>query len=355
MRGWAFDPARPDDHLTVEILCGPEVVGRAQADLYRRDLEEAGRGGGDHAFILALAPSLADGDLERVSARAAHAGARPQPLRRLEAQPEIAPPLPPIEWPGRATDPEHRPVFVLGAARSGTSAVAHALLAGTQYQGHEEGHFLDVLAPLLVAWRGFQDSKTDERIGDRNTTATRFADDFIEKGLASIVIEAMRALFPAGLWLDKTPNANMAHLAPSFHGIWPNARFIFMKRSPVDNIASRLRKFEYDFAHNCREWASVMEAWLSVREKLAGVSIELDQQTVAREPTAAASAIATLLGLPAIEQHRVAQMLARERPQQTGEGFDAQRPLAETGWRPDWVRTFRELCGPMMAAYGYRE
>ena len=98
-----------------------------------------------------------------------------------------------------------------------------------------------------------------------------------------------------------------------------------------------------------------MEAWLTVREQLDGVALELDQLTAAREPAEAATAIARLLDLSSVEQRRVAQMLANERPQRTGETFGKVASLEEMGWRPDWVRMFREMCGPMMAAYGYRE
>ena len=355
MRGWAFDPARPETHLLVEVLSGARVLGSVQADMYRRDLETAGQGEGDHAFLLTLTPPLSATELEHVSARASHPGARPQPLRRLTTVSEAPPERPPIAWHGRTSDSEHRPVFILGAARSGTSAVAHALLAATRYEGNEEGHLFDVLAPLTVALNGFYASKTDERAPGRNTTTARVPKAFFEDAFAEMTITAARALFPSGLWLDKTPSANMIHLAPLFRRIWPKARFIFMKRRAIENIASRLRKFDYDFAHNCREWAQVMQAWLTVREPLDGVALELDQLTAAREPAEAATAIARLLDLSSIEERRVAQMLAHERPQRTGETFGEAKSLEEMGWRPDWVRTFRELCGPMMAAYDYRE
>ncbi len=98
-----------------------------------------------------------------------------------------------------------------------------------------------------------------------------------------------------------------------------------------------------------------MAAWLTVRERLDGVAIELDQLTVARESEAAASAIAGLLDLSPIERRRVAQILANERPQRTGETFGETASLDSMGWRADWVRVFREVCGPMMDAYGYAE
>jgi len=136
--------------------------------------------------------------------------------------------LTPIAWPGPASDLEHHPLFILGAARSGTSAVAHALLTAAGFEGNEEGHLFDMLTPLLAGARRFDDSKADEQ-------------------------------------------------------------FVFMKRREIENVASRMRKFKFDFAHNCREWATVMEAWLSVREGVAEAALELDQLDVARGPDWSAS------------------------------------------------------------------
>jgi sulfotransferase family protein len=126
-------------------------------------------------------------------------------------------------------------VFILGAARSGTSAIAHALLAAADYEGNEEGHLFDMLAPLELAGRRFNASKADERLAGRNTTVARVPRVFIDEALNSIVVTAARLLFPTGRWLDKTPSTNMVFLAPRFRRIWPNARFVFMKRRAVEN------------------------------------------------------------------------------------------------------------------------
>jgi hypothetical protein len=276
-------------------------------------------------------------------------------LRRLvrESNPQPAPAQPPMEWPRATTDTRHRPVFILGSARSGTSAVTQALLTATTYQGYEEGHFFDVLAPLTVALNEFLTTKADEH--GRNTTASRISRTFVDEGLDDIMITVARELFPKGLWLDKTPNTNMIHLAPRFLHIWPNAKFVFMKRRGIENVASRLRKFEYNFARNCREWAAAMEAWLAVRDQLAGSSLELDQATAAREPELAAMRLAELISLSDTEQRRIGQVLASERVQQTGDAAAVAKPLLDMGWRADWVEAFREICGPMMCAFSYTE
>ena len=355
MRGWAYDQAEPGAHLSVEVLCGARTIGRVQADLYRRDLEAAGVGQGDHAFVLRCDPALTEADLSLVSARVNCPGRLVHVLPWLVDAPERKLSLSPIAWPGPASDLEHHPVFILGAARSGTSAVAHALLAAAGYEGNEEGHLFDMLAPLAAGARRFDDSKADERLAGRNTTVARVPPAFIDDGLAFIAITAARLLFPTGRWLDKTPCADMVLLAPRFRQIWPNARFIFMKRRAIENIASRMRKFEFEFAHNCREWVSVMQAWLHVHAQLGSAAIELDQLTLAHAPDRAATEIARLLGLSNTEQRRVAQTLASAWPQRTASAVAQVKGIGDVGWSSEQQELFRALCGSTMELLGYGE
>lgn len=354
VRGWAFDDSDPAQHLEIEILCGGRVIGRARANFYRQDLEAGGIGAGDHAFVVDVETEIAEADLPHVSARVVReGGVVVTQLGRLSVPPPPPKPQPGLRWPGPCRDENHRPVFILGSARSGTSAMTHALLAATKYRGSEEGHLLDILAPLAVEVRKFYDSKADEWNGARNTMVARVPRRFVEDGLNHLAVVATRELFPDGFWLDKTPNANMIHLVPRFREIWPNARFIFMKRRGIENVASRLRKFSYDFAHNCREWARSMEAWLSVREKVSGVALEVDQLALLQRPQEVAWHVAALLSLETVERDRLAQQFAHERPQRTAAALDVVCGIEEQSWKPEWRAAFEEICGPMMDRFGY--
>ncbi len=354
VRGWAWDRAQPDAHLVVEVTRDGRVVGSGTADFYRADLEAAGIGGGDHGFVVSVDP--AEGDAAPGTLRARIAGVPESELPPVRRKPPPATPpapLPRITWPGPLADPDHRPVFILGSARSGTSAVAQGLLSATPYRGFGEGHFFDLLAHLAVASDRFYAAKGQDWSGERPTMAARIDRDFANGGIDSIAMQAARATFPGGLWLDKTPNTDMIHLAPRFARIWPGARFIFMRRRAIDNIASRLRKFGYDFARNCEEWAASMEAWLSVRDGLGDRAIELDQITLLGAPEQAAAEIGALLDLTAVQRTRLAQQFTVERPEQTA--GDAADPLSldSMGWPAPWLEAFERRCGPMMRAYGY--
>jgi GT2 family glycosyltransferase/glycosyltransferase involved in cell wall biosynthesis len=52
--GWAFDPARPDERVAVEVLHNGERLCVVSADLFREDLQTTGHGDGYHGFEIAL-------------------------------------------------------------------------------------------------------------------------------------------------------------------------------------------------------------------------------------------------------------------------------------------------------------
>ncbi|WP_462321780.1 tetratricopeptide repeat protein [Halochromatium sp.] len=72
--GYAWDLSRPEHRLEVEILCEGEIVGRAAANTFRRDLYESGIGDGRHAFSAPISYELLDAKPHWLTAREAHTG-----------------------------------------------------------------------------------------------------------------------------------------------------------------------------------------------------------------------------------------------------------------------------------------
>src|ERR1700733_2173076 len=244
VRGWVRDPQNPQEALTVQIILDNGTIGTVQANLYRPDLQKAGVGTGRHAFIYNLDQKLAPQEMQQVFVRVALPDNSFEDLhfrpKQEAAKPEMEAPEP-LAFDGLTSDPDQRPVFILGAARSGTSAVAQSLLRLDQFKGYGEGHLLDVLAHLSVALAHFNSQKAVER--SRDTTVALVSREILEASLDEMAIRMICAIFPGGRWIDKTPNADMIHLAPRFRKIWPKSCFIFMKRRFLENSASRVVKF----------------------------------------------------------------------------------------------------------------
>ncbi len=60
--GWVWDAARPERVLDVSLYDGDTLLGAVRANRFRRDLREAGKGDGYHAFSCFIPPALKDGE-----------------------------------------------------------------------------------------------------------------------------------------------------------------------------------------------------------------------------------------------------------------------------------------------------
>ncbi|WP_421830662.1 beta-galactosidase [Larkinella sp.] len=69
MRGWAWDRNKPNASVTIEFSADGKVIGTAEADIYRTDLEQAGKGNGKHAYSFPTPASLKDGKSRQISAK----------------------------------------------------------------------------------------------------------------------------------------------------------------------------------------------------------------------------------------------------------------------------------------------
>lgn len=350
-RGWAYDDAAPGRQLRVTAHLDGVPVASAVADLPRPDLLQAGIGTGDHGFTLDFHPPLPPAALARLQVRA---GAGAVPLETLHGSgqsraDDASNPAVPF------ADVQARPVFILGPARSGTSALALALLKSGHYQGHGEGHLLPLAKQLLTTVDAYYDAYQagHEARGNSDTRLRATHGAAFQRMVRRGFVQLTQATYPSGRWIDKTPTAEMVRAAPLMQEMWPNARFIFLKRRVIENILSRRRKFPGDTLENhYLDWVDVLSAWLQVRGSLGATAMEVDQLDLAQDGGSVAAAIAQFLDLPedAATQFRTA--LATDRPEQTGE-LGAVGTLDGLGLQPGDRRGLVAACGRVMAAYGY--
>jgi len=356
-RGWAFDPSHPTEAVRVQLLLDDTPLAEGLAELYRADLEKSGVGNGSHAFVLNFDRELTPDEIERVHARASPAGGDHVTLPQAtpdHADVETAPPRQQIECTNSYSDATQRPVFILGAARSGTSAVAQALLKLDSFEGHEEGHMLDLLAHFAVTLRKFYVFNGDEQSPERNTTIARVPPSFYQESLDAIFIDLARRLFPSSRWIDKTPNSDMVYLAPRFKKIWPHSRFIFMRRRFLENAMSRSRKFpEHEFERAAKEWSAAMGAWAEVRSQLGGVAVEIDQKFLSEEPEVVSKRLAQFLSLTKREETLLSQALRYDHPQRTSPTRKEVCDISQMGWDEVEHNYFEKHCAEIMQTFGY--
>jgi Sulfotransferase family len=360
VRGWSFDRDRPNAHLVIDIYCGGHLLGSTHADIFRSDLANGRIGSGDHAFQFRFPTKLDEQQMATVAVRIRSAldpaGVRELPRFLPNARADTQQPAPAVAASAYQDDTQF-PVFVLGAPRSGTTAVALALMAAASYAGYGEGQVIDLLVPLQHALGRFYEARADEimRPG-RGTMLGKIPEEYFSNGIFALFTEAIRQIFPSRRWCDKTPTADMIWAAPSLARIWPNAKFVFLKRRGLENLLSRTQKFQgFPFEDQCLGWTACMEAWRAVRDGLAGRALELDQHFLARYPERSAEAIGQLLALESQQTRELARKLKHLQPERTSENVFDTTAASKVPWDPAQWAVFNRVCGPTMAAYGYSQ
>lgn len=257
-------------------------------------------------------------------------------------------------FPMPAVDSEHRPVFVLGAARSGTSAIAQGLLTCGEYQGFGEGHFLWMLQRFLETIRSFYAFNGEDALPDRFTMLSHAPYTYMTSAVRAAFVAAATEMFPTRKWIDKTPRPQMIEASRLMQEMWPNARFVFMKRRGLENVLSRLRKFpQISFSEHCHDWSNSMQAWLTVRDLLRPAALEIEQLALAQAPARVATELGRFLEMPQQAVTRLARSFTEDFPERTSDIHAPRIHIAKLGWSVAQITEFRSICGPMMAGFGY--
>ncbi|MFI3154964.1 MAG: sulfotransferase [Methylococcaceae bacterium] len=246
-------------------------------------------------------------------------------------------------------------IFILGSQRSGTTEMFNLLTKIIGYSGDVECH----LWPSMQAcWDTLDESVAG--MGGRSSPAYK-AFTIGKVGVENIRNEIAAAL--TGIytkqfgpqWIDKTPGVKMIKAVPMLSEIFPESKFIFMKRRGIENVMSKQRRFKgQPLQVACSEWADSMRAWRHVRERVEGRYIEIDQQAMATSPHDVALQLCTFLGGDISLTQKAASFLENTRSEQTSQGSQARTlALPDTGWNDEEQALFIETCASMMVSYGY--
>ena len=205
--------------------------------------------------------------------------------------------------------PDRQPLFLVGAQRSGTTALGHAISAAHE---RADGCFTvnGKLFYLALRWITADDVtarhlRADElshaldrrpaggagaaRWRERVETALRAAAARVADGSAetpeSLIRQVAAAGYGGGPWGDKY-NEYLLDL-PYLLRLYPRARWLFVYRRPAEVAASMLawsgdRPWRPAGAEGCEaKWAEWNDRWLRFRDRLVpGNRLELDYDTL---------------------------------------------------------------------------
>lgn len=187
------------------------------------------------------------------------------------------------EWLDRAkvtSNSSSRPIFIVGMPRSGTSLAEQILASHPAVFGAGELSFWKT-ASLQVGSAALES-------GFDGSVLAKLADEYLQL-LTGLSLDASRVV-------DKMP-ANFAHLG-MIHAALPNARFIHMRRNPIDtclsiyfqnfHVAHSYANDLEDLAHYHHQYQLLMQHWRSILPPSAILEVPYealvaDQETWSRK------------------------------------------------------------------------
>jgi hypothetical protein len=103
IRGWAWDAGQPNTPITLEFFADGQSVGTVSAIIFRQDLQNAGKGNGQHAYSFTTPQSLKDGQNHVISAKVLNTNYTlkwgPKTLNCSNGSPDPGPGDPPVVDP----------------------------------------------------------------------------------------------------------------------------------------------------------------------------------------------------------------------------------------------------------------
>jgi len=227
----------------------------------------------------------------------------------VESQPARSSPVVPGYLGALPEFHDASPVFVLGAGRSGTSAVVGAMNAAG-IEGFSEGHLFPMLDEMAQRmWQRYQQSPTPPS----GLEGLRVR---ILEALVSTAFASAYAGYRGRRWIDKTPDHPMIECVPFLRALFPRARFLMMIRHPIAFVESRRRKFGESSLSAANEWVRCIGSWKSARSSLTALQyreVDLDKLN---DP-ALLQDLSTFLDLEDAPRKRFNDYLASERPEFT--------------------------------------
>lgn len=244
-------------------------------------------------------------------------------------------------------------LFVLGAPRSGTSAVRSAIYQ-TRYKGPGEAHTIGLLKSMVDHAVGYAMDAEAAKAG--GNLLAEIKTDLIVSALCEAYVAMIEQAHPTDYFIDKTPSLGPIQALELVDRYLPiPVRFLFCKRRGIDNVQSNSRKWPGRiFGDRCKEWSSIIDLWDVVSPKLSSPVMEVEFYDLNYRRRETTIRIADFLQVTSAEQQAMANYLETNSPERTAEMADGiGQPLSATGWTDSEKEQFVTLTGATMQRSGY--
>lgn len=220
------------------------------------------------------------------------------------------------------------PILIVGSPRSGTTALALGLSAAG-ISGYFEGHFLMLFTRIEETIAKYYEDEAHNNVP--GTLLHALAMNRVVGKYRHLARRMMDEVHDGKMWFDKTAHGGMIGNLPFFKSIWPEARIIFAKRRPIENLESRLKKFKHmSFADHCKDLKYIFNAWAAIRNELNGW-IEVDQYDLVYNPAQVTKTIGDFLGFKEDATAAFRTTIENTHPEKTSGSYVAKR-FSELNW-----------------------
>lgn len=246
------------------------------------------------------------------------------------------------------------PVFIVGAPRTGSSFLVHALRETADFAGFAEGHLTPLISQLDHLAAGYFRLMHRQGLLDiSDNMVANLPERAFRQALASIFTGFKDSLLGNRRWLDKTMSAEAIGALPYVLSVWPRARIIYLARDGIANVASAERYFGVTFRDACLNWTGCGEQWDRTRPELPIESyVEIKHEDLVQHPNRIATQIAEFIGLSAARTAPFVSFVEAETAKWAS-GRCLRPPLTDLDWPVGRLFTFLSTCGEQMWRQGY--
>jgi hypothetical protein len=247
------------------------------------------------------------------------------------------------------------PIFVLGNPRSGSSAMSSCLRNILNIQGYHEGHFLKYIKNYQETTNKIFNNLLPNEIKPNIAMGNIKKSTFFNNILLAFK-QTYESLFDNSqqYWLDKTPGSNLIHIRSLLY-LWPNSKFIMLKRRSLENIQSGTIKFpNVSFDKHCNSWNNLMREWYYLDKKILNNNyIEIEHYDMLFNLNKVADSLVELLPDYSNKKQDIIDFFNTKYPESTTGKKPEILDIATIDWTEEQKKIHNNICGETLALYNY--